>query len=312
MIYKEITGRLGNQMFQYAAVKAYKKKHKLNDEIILDFEKLKLLGTPENGFCDQLKEFNTDGNYKSGKVKANVIQKIYILIIKVITYYLLKNKENRIYKFQKKIQKMINKKGIYFFSYGYYNFELCKKKNKLFYGDFESKDYFDFIREDLIKDFTPKHEPLKQNEELYRIANDKNSVCISIRRGDFITDSEIAKKHLVCTEKYYYDAVKLMEKKLKNPKFIIFSDDVDWCKKNMDFPKDSVYETDNNPVWEKLRLMYSCNNFIISNSTFSWWAQYLSRNSNKIVIAPNKWKNYSYRDDRQFDIYEDTWELINV
>lgn len=313
MIYKEITGRFGNQMFQYAAVKAYKEKYKLDDKIILDFEKLKLLGEPKDGFCDQLKDLNLDGKYESGKIELNIIQKLYVLIIKIKIFYLYKNKENKIYNFQKKIQEKINKKGIFYFSYGYCDFKLCNAKNKAFYGDFESKEYFDFIREELIKGFTPKHLPLEKNKKLYEIINESNSVCVSIRRGDFVNDSEIAKKHLVCTEKYYYDAIKLIQEKVENPKFIIFSDDVEWCKNNMNFPEGTVYETKDNPVWEKLRLMYSCKHFIISNSTFSWWTQYLSRNNNKVVVAPSRWKNYNYKENEEkFDIYEDTWDIIDV
>lgn len=57
------------------------------------------------------------------------------------------------------------------------------------------------------------------------------------------------------------------------------------------------------PVYETLRLMYSCKHFIISNSTFSWWGQYLSRNDHKIVISPSKWNN----DDFDTPLLEDEW-----
>lgn len=309
MIYKEITGRLGNQMFQYATVKSYKKKFNLNDQIILDFSKLKLLGTKEQGFCNQLDCFNIT-DYKSKKIKFNYYTCLWTYIHKFIIYYILKD-EKKIYKFENKIQKFLNKKGIFYFSYGYYPLTIMNKKNKYFYGDFESPMYFDNIKDCLIKDFTPKYDKLKKNSKLYKVIENKNSICISIRRGDFVTDSEIAKKHLVCTDKYYYKAIEEMNKRVSNPQYVVFSDDIKWCKENLTFPKNTVYEDGTDPIWEKLRLMYSCKNFIISNSTFSWWAQYLSRNKDKIVIAPDKWKNYSYKESGKFDIYEKDWIIIS-
>ncbi len=145
---------------------------------------------------------------------------------------------------------------------------------------------------------------------MYKMIEDSNSICISIRRGDFVTDSEISKRNLVCDSNYFYRAIDEMNKRVKNPRYVVFSDDVEWCKNNIDFPKDTIYEDGTDPIWEKLRLMYSCKHFIISNSTFSWWAQYLSRNKDKVVIAPSKWKNFSYRKDGKFDIYDDKWILI--
>ncbi|WGL39630.2 alpha-1,2-fucosyltransferase [Lactococcus cremoris] len=52
---------------------------------------------------------------------------------------------------------------------------------------------------------------------------------------------------------------------------------------------DFMVEKEGNPVWEKLRLMSACKHYIIANSTFSWWCQFLSANPQKIVVGPKNW-----------------------
>ena len=90
--------------------------------------------------------------------------------------------------------------------------------------------------------------------------------------------------------------------------FIVFSNDVNWVKKNLKFRGRVSYESGDDEVWEKLRLMYSCKHFIMSTSTFCWWAQYLSSNCDKIVVAPSKWMMV----DMPIGIYQDNWHLIEV
>jgi hypothetical protein len=108
--------------------------------------------------------------------------------------------------------------------------------------------------------------------------------------------------------KYFEIIREQIKKKVKNPVFFTFSDDIEWVRNNMNFGDNTkiYYESGNDPVWEKLRLMYNCKHFVISNSTFSWWAQYLSRNKDKIVIAPSRWRNY----DSVLGIYELHWILV--
>ena len=96
---------------------------------------------------------------------------------------------------------------------------------------------------------------------------------------------------MVCDKDYFLKAMDEAKKRISNPTFIFFSDDIEWVRENIHCDVPCYYESGKDPVWEKLRLMYSCKHFIISNSTFSWWAQYLSRNENKIVIAPDRWSN---------------------
>ena len=175
-------------------------------------------------------------------------------------------------------------------------------------GYFESDKYFNNIKEKLTYEFSYKLKKLDKNENIYKNALEKNSVCISIRRGDFLTTNN-AYDCVVCDIQYFEKALVEIEKKLKDYNLIIFSDDIDWVKKNMFFEtKNIVFEKGNDNVYEKLRMMSMCNNFIISNSTFSWWAQYLSKNKRKIVIGPSKWRNTNI--SLYNDIYEKDWILI--
>lgn len=319
MINKHVIGRLGNQMFQYATVRAFQIKNNLQeDNINLDFTEVYSRAN-EGGYINSLEYFNTD-KYSMNKMKMTFIQKFLYLFQNTIKFIVLqwskisKNSTytKRMYKIEKKLQPFFNKYGLYSFRTGYFDFKNSSYKNKCFFGTFESPKYFNEIKEQLKKEFTPKYGILEKNKAMYKKINNSESVCVTIRRGDFVSNLEYKKNLYVCDEKYFEKAINLMSEKLKNPKFFVFSDDIDWVKKNMKFPKNTEYETGDDPVWEKLRLMYSCKHFIISNSTFSWWAQYLSNSNNKIVIAPKRWGNDLYKDDNELiDIYEDNWILIN-
>lgn len=312
MIYLKVRGRLGNQFFQYAAVKAYQMKYFPNEKITLDFSDLKKLGTEEDGFKDSLCDYNI--SYDKGKIKANVIQNILIFIMKVPNAFLrligFKNSADKVtYKFEKFMQPFLNKFGVFYMIHGYTEFKNTKAQNKIFYGNFESPKYFDEIKDTLYRIYTPKYDTL--NKEMLKRIKNENSVCITIRRGDFINNDEFKKVHYVCDSKYFYNAIDIIKKKVKNPTFVVFSDDIKWVKDNMDFGDNAIFESGTDPLWEKIRLMSSCKHFIISNSTFSFWVQYLSKNKDKVVIGPKKWKNIAYKNNTEdLDIYEDFWIRI--
>lgn len=310
MLNVEMRGRLGNQLFVYAF--ARKLQLTYNEEINFSFSSVLNRNDSKNGWEDQLKHFNV-APYKVSnksneliKSQTNLIQKITFSIF-YITYKKYKHDFNKLFEIQAKYQKWINKFGIYWLSRGYFDFKFSKSKNKIFCGSFESSKYFNDIRPYLLNEFTPVNKRLEKNKALYEIIENSESVCISIRRGDFTT-SENAGLRDVCSKEYYTKAIDKMYAMLPNSTFIVFSDDIDWVKKNMNFKGTVYYEEGDDPVWEKLRLMYSCKHFILANSTFSWWAQYLSRNDKKIVISPSKWFATEYVSP----LIEDDWVLVEV
>ena len=320
MLNKRIIGRLGNQMFQYAAVRAFQEKYAKDDQINIDFsDTFQYL---DKGNRPDLLDFKIK-KCKLTLAKKTITQKIILkyLYFRKVLYFIIakinpkKNYDQRYYEYEKKIQPKLNKHGIYSMNHGYTEMANSKVKNKIFIGTFESPKYFEDIRDILLEEFTPKWNVIGSNEKFLKDIQTTESVCVSIRRGDFVEDPKARGRFYVCKPSYFKDAVKRMKKEVKNAKFFIFSDDIEWCKNNLDFfPKGTQFEPLENPVYEKLRLMYNCKHFIISNSTFSWWAQFLSRNDKKVVIAPKVWKKNTYYSNcfgGNMDIYQKGWILID-
>ncbi|MBO7581927.1 MAG: alpha-1,2-fucosyltransferase [Bacteroidaceae bacterium] len=156
-------------------------------------------------------------------------------------------------------------------------------------GYFQDRRFFDDIRPILLREFTPKLPPIDHNSQLYRAIAQPNSVCVSVRRGDYLSE-EYKKDFYVCTPDYYQKAIDMICQQVSDPVFIFFSDDIQWVRNHMSVPGfPCFYERGDDPVWETLRLMSSCHHFIISNSTFAWWAQYLGDRKDKMVICPSRW-----------------------
>lgn len=311
MIYIRLSGRLGNQLFQYAYARFLKEKTGM--DIVIDERYVILSGKKENGWENSLKYFNTDYitydiNKSLFRDKTNLVQKS---LIAVDTYfqnkYLGDIKKTNNYEL-KRIQ-LFDKFGLFFLWQGYYPFNFNRKKNIFLSGNFESSQYFNEIRDVLIEEFKPVYALKKQNSYLYTRICESNSICITIRRGDFFSKDNIFNDLFrVCDNNYYERAIEKMKTLVENPQFIVFSDDIEWCKKNVSFPKNTLFESGKDPVYEKLRLMYSCKHFIISNSTFSWWAQYLSTYKDKIIISPSKWFNSDFESAL---IDKERWYFIN-
>jgi hypothetical protein len=133
--------------------------------------------------------------------------------------------------------------------------------------------------------------PSECNSEI----QNSNSVCIHIRRGDYITSNMF-----LLPINYFTRAITEMEQRRSEPlHFFIFSDDIKWCRTMLSsFIKERALEftfiSNNVPKGKHdinhFHLMTCCKHFIISNSTFSWWAAKLGTYSQKVIICPNQFE----------------------
>lgn len=300
-------GGLGNQLFQYAFLYAQTMKH---PEITYSFNAVMHRNPNEDVRNFSLSNMNIshtidvyDENEIGLKWTCLLLKR---KILRKLTNCIITEKARQI-QFLEKFQ-IIHTEDIYRF------FPEIDIDNDNFYveGAFQSWRYFDEYRYEILKEFTVKPEPSKTNRDILDQIHKCEAVCVHIRRGDFL-NSHYAETFAICDFEYYKNAMEYIKSKTNNPVFYIFSNtssDIAWIKSNYNFTDYNVNYIDlNNSDFEELRLMYSCKHFIISNSTFSWWAQYLGNYEGKIVVAPSRWINENIDTS---DIYMSNWNTINV
>jgi hypothetical protein len=165
--------------------------------------------------------------------------------------------------------------------------------NMNLYGYFQSEKYFENNKDIVRNYFEPSNRLVVEINSKYKnLLNKNNSNCaVHVRRYNDAPPFRLA------DNSYYIRAINLMASKKNITNFVIFSDDIPWCKDHfLPFKKKYNFVLINNDSHRKnkshiseLFLMSYCSHNIISNSSFSWWGSWLNKNPDKIIIAPNKW-----------------------
>ena len=194
-------------------------------------------------------------------------------------------------------------------------------------GYFQSEKYFKHISDEIRQDFTFKDEWLNPCKEFIESFNTDKLVFLHVRRGnpnltgvrgERWSYQMLQQYHPLCKMDYYEEALKQFDDSYK---VIVFSDVIDWCKKQPLFQGDKFHFSDNSKElfrdgasvpYVDLCLMTLCSDAIIANSSLSWWGAWLINNPNKKVIAPKPWFGPAYDHYIMDDLIPDGWvELYN-
>lgn len=169
-------------------------------------------------------------------------------------------------------------------------------------GFFQSEKYFIHNKSRILELFYPSIFDIDLIRSKYRFELVNHTCSVHVRRGDYIA---LANNHPPCQMDYYQTAMKQFP---STTQFLIFSDDIPWCKTQ--FIGDQFCFIEGNTDYMDLYLMTQCNHHIIANSSFSWWGAWLNQNPNKIVIAPSKWFGPGLQHHKTQDITPDVWIKI--
>lgn len=275
MIVVRLQGGLGNQLFQYAAGRTL--ADKLGRDLRFDIRSLERPGfkiTPRPYLLDRY------------PVRAGVVDPLRLVL----------NGFPR----SPRLRSLLRGSGLFgslllVEQEGRYRFDLkSEARHRAFVyldGFWQSWRYFASDGRSLREELSPFRPPTGRNAYILGRLAGKKTVCVHVRRGDYVTRAAAAAFHGLVGVDYYRAAVKRLGASARGATFYIFSDEPAWARQHLGLPGKKVF-VEHNPVeepQEDLRLMAACRHFVIANSSFSWWAAWLGRARDKRVVAPKRW-----------------------
>ena len=280
----QLSGGMGNQMFQYAL-----------------YLQLKALG--KNVKIDDKTEYV--GRSNARPIRLSVFDAKYAVPSETEMLCLTDSYLDIVSKIRRKLTG--RKTAEYLEKSPVFDQTVLEKDRVYLAGCWQSEKYFAGVKEEVRKAFTFKNitlsEKMKEYEEQMRKTN---SVSLHIRRGDYLEVDEVYGG--ICTEEYYDNAMKQMEEWHPDCHFFVFTNDVPWVKEHYKSENLTIVEgNDEDAGYIDMYLMTKCKHYILANSSFSWWGCYLGSFPEKKVIAPDKW--FNGRDCR--DIYTEEMKQNN-
>jgi len=168
---------------------------------------------------------------------------------------------------------------------------------------FQTEKYFKNIEDTIRSDFTFKQEVVDTCMDFFSTL-DGDKIFMHVRRGDYVNHPD---QHPALPVSYYEEAYKNFDE----PTVLVFSDDTEWCKQQPLFEGDRFLVCEGGGPYTDLYMMSKCDDFIIANSTFSWWGAWLSHNKEKVVIYPDRWFGPNNIDKSTADLFPPEWRMIN-
>ena len=295
-----ISGGLGNQMFQYAFALSLKKRYP-EEEVFIDTQHYHSLFFKHIGSVNLHNGYELDQLFPKARLpKAGFRQ------LSRISYYIPNYLLSRV---ARKVLPVRKTEFVSPYSQNYsYHPEIFTDGDCYYEGYWQCPRYFQNVKEDLLRIYAHPT-PNSYNQEMINRISQCESVGIHVRRGDYKNAPEF---NGICHTAYYSEAIQQLKTISRPQAFFIFSNDIAWCKSHLQpliGNANTIYvdgNTGKDSCWDMFLMTY-CKNLIIANSSFSWWGAYLNKNA-RIVIAPDPW----LRRDCEINVYEDHWTRVST
>lgn len=305
MIYAELAGGLGNQMFIYAFARALGLR--CGEPVTLLDRQDWRDGAPAHTVCalealniaPEIKILTEPGFAKRHLPRQNAAK---ALMIKAEQRRGLMARDWNA--FERRWAPLLNLLGLHFATDGYTPVRRGPARDFLAWGYFQSEAYFADHAGVIRRELRAAVPPAGPQAEAIRAA--AWPVALHLRRGDYC-DPENAILQ-VCGPAYYARATAAVAAAHPEATLFVFSDDIGWARENLGTAGLPAVYMPRGDAAGDLALMQLCRGFVLSNSTYSWWAQYLAPAADRMVWAPGRW----YAHTKQTALYQPYWRRIET
>jgi Glycosyl transferase family 11 len=159
------------------------------------------------------------------------------------------------------------------------------------HGYWQSARYFEGYESAIRQAFTFPGTLKGDDLAVLELMRQQPSVAVHVRRGDY-TNAKNSQVYVQVGREYYQQAIAQMRSAITHSRFFVFSDDPAWVRQHLLTTDTTMVLVDHNSgdkSFNDMRLMSLADHNIIANSTFSWWGAWLNAHPNKQVIAPRNW-----------------------
>jgi hypothetical protein len=280
MIIARLMGGLGNQMFQYANAIAYQKRVGAS-KLLFDISMLSGstyfdgVEMQRNMQLDQV--FDVVIDLATARDLARFVGRNHACLLgRMMDRALIKLWRNRF------IAERRDR---------YDERVLLARDRTCLYGAWQSERYFEDAVQDVRSLLRFRGGLSSSSYELGEEIANANSVCIHVRRQDYVDSPRYSRTIGALNIQYYRRLVDLIEKRIESPRYFVFSDDLAWCRKHFDNGRFRLVEDEHmgTNCHKCMQLMTKCKHFVMSNSTFCWWAVWLGEKPESVVFAPAPW-----------------------
>lgn len=181
------------------------------------------------------------------------------------------------------------------------------REGVIYDGWWQSPKYFAGVEDKVRRDFCFSRAIIPASRELLSRIENANAICLNVRRTDFLKVDTLN----ATNKEYFLRGADYLGRKLSEPRFFVFSDDVTWCRENikLDHPTEFVEHGHKGYKFGNyMQLMTRCKHFLIPNSSFAWWAAWLNTGADKVVVAPEDW--FTDPEINTTDLVPTSWERM--